>query len=127
MAALSQADLAELNKSFEERTPEEMSGTLVDGRHAHAVARHDGKMVAFAEIETHWPTRPWVAYVGVTAELRDRGVGSSLVAWALARRFDEGASSALLMLSPANRTALRAYEKVGFRRARLIDVLQKEL
>jgi ribosomal protein S18 acetylase RimI-like enzyme len=112
---------------FEERTPEEMSSTLVDDRHAHAVARHDGKLVAFAEIETHWPTRPWVAYVGVATELRDRGVGSSLVAWALARRFDEGASSALLMLSPANRTALRAYEKVGFRRARLIDVLEKEL
>jgi ribosomal protein S18 acetylase RimI-like enzyme len=61
------------------------------------------------------------------AELRDRGVGSSLVAWALARRFDEGAVAAQLMLSPANRTALRAYEKVGFRRARLIDVLEKQL
>ena len=112
---------------FEERSPEEMSGALVDDRHAHAVARHDGKLVAFAEIETHWPARPWVAYVGVAAELRDRGVGSNLVAWALARRFDEGASSAQLMLSPANRTALRAYEKVGFRRARLIDVLEKQI
>jgi ribosomal protein S18 acetylase RimI-like enzyme len=112
---------------FEDRTPEQMSRALVDSRHAHAVARHDGKMVAFAEIETHWPTRPWVAYVGVVAELRDRGVGSSLVAWALARRFDEGAVAAQLMLSPANRTALRAYEKVGFRRARLIDVLEKQL
>ena len=31
------------------------------------------------------------------------------------------------MLSPANRTALRAYEKVGFRRHRLVDVLEKNL
>ena len=84
-------------------------------------------MVAFTESETHWPRRVWVAYVGVAADLRDRGVGSNLVAWALARRFEAGAESALLMLSPANRTALRAYEKVGFRRSRLVDVLEKGL
>jgi hypothetical protein len=29
------------------------------------------------------------------------------------------------MLSPANRTALRTYEKSGFRRFRLIDILEK--
>ena len=75
--------------------------------------------------ETHWKKRPWVAYVGVSKDLRDRGVGSALVSWGLRRRFDAGATSGLLMLSPANRTALRAYEKVGFRRFRLIDVLEK--
>ena len=32
--------------------------------------------------------------------------------------------TALLLLSPANRTALRAYEKVGFRRHRVVDVLE---
>jgi len=84
-------------------------------------------VVAFAEIETHWPQRVWVAYIGVAAELRDRGLGSTLVAWALAQLFEAGARSALLMLSPANRTALRAYEKVGFRRHRLVDVLEKRL
>ena len=84
-------------------------------------------MVAFVELETHWPRRPWVAYVGVAPELRARGVGSALTAWALARQFEAGAESALLMLSPANRTALRAYEKVGFRRHRLVDVLEKSL
>ena len=57
-------------------------------------------------------------------ELRDRGVGSSLVSWALARHFEAGGRTALLLLSPANRSALRAYEKVGFRRYRLIDVLE---
>jgi hypothetical protein len=31
------------------------------------------------------------------------------------------------MLSPANRSGLRAYEKVGFRRHRLVDVLAKAL
>ncbi len=112
---------------FEERSAEVMQRLLEGGGHVHAVARHDGRVVAFAEIETHWSRRPWVAYVGVIAELRDRGVGSNLVAWAVARRFQEGAKAALLMLSPANRTALRAYEKVGFRRARLIDVLEKNL
>ncbi|MEE9609460.1 MAG: GNAT family N-acetyltransferase [Myxococcota bacterium] len=112
---------------FEERSTEAMRSYLEDGRHSHAVALCNGRIAAFAEIETHWPRRPWVAYVGVNADLRDRGVGSTLVAWALEREFEGGAASALLMLSPANRTALRAYEKVGFRRHRLVDVLEKGL
>ena len=113
---------------FEERGLEAMRAVMHGDRHVHAVARHDGRMLAFVELETHWPRRPWVAYVGVDPELRDRGVGSSLVAWAVRREFEQGAAtSAQLMLSPANRTALRAYEKVGFRRARLIDVLEKGL
>jgi ribosomal protein S18 acetylase RimI-like enzyme len=112
---------------FEPRSLEAMYACLRDGRHAHAVARHDGRVVAFAETEVHWPRRVWVAYVGVTDALRGRGVGSALVAWVLERHFDAGAATALLLLSPANRTAMRAYEKVGFRRSRLIDVLEKIL
>ena len=54
-------------------------------------------------------------------------MGSALVAWAVARRFEAGTRSALLLLSPANRTALRAYEKVGFRRHRVVDVLEKRI
>jgi ribosomal protein S18 acetylase RimI-like enzyme len=110
---------------FEQRSAEAMRAVLADGRHAHAVARQNGHIAAFAEIETHWPRRVWVAFVGVDPLLRDRGVGSALVAWALERSFDSGARSALLMLSPANRTAVRAYEKVGFRRHRLVDVLEE--
>jgi ribosomal protein S18 acetylase RimI-like enzyme len=109
---------------FEARSPEAMERALGDGRHAHAVARHGGKVVAFVELETHWPRRVWVSYVGVEPSLRDRGLGSALVAWLLERQFAEGARSALLMLSPANRTAVRAYEKVGLRRHRLVDVLE---
>ena len=112
---------------FEPRSPEGMERMLRDGIHAHAVARVDGRVVAFAEIETHWPRRPWVAFVGVVPALRGRGLGSALVAWALERRFRAGAESALLMLSPANRTALRAYEKVGFRRHRVVDVLERAI
>jgi ribosomal protein S18 acetylase RimI-like enzyme len=112
---------------FEARQLETMQSVLSDNRHAHAVLRVDGKIAAFTELETHWPGRIWVAYVGVAPELRDRGLGSSLVGWALSRQFESGAQSAMLMLSPANREALRAYEKVGFRRARLIDVLEKSL
>jgi ribosomal protein S18 acetylase RimI-like enzyme len=112
---------------FEPRSLERMQSTLGDGRHAHAVARRDGRVVAFVELETHWPLRVWVAYVGVSPELRALGVGSSLTAWALAKRFESGTRAALLMLSPANRTALRAYEKVGFKRHRLVDVLEKTL
>jgi ribosomal protein S18 acetylase RimI-like enzyme len=63
----------------------------------------------------------------VASDLRGRGVGSALVAWALEQQFEKGVVSALLLLSPANRTALRSYEKVGFRRSRLIDVLEKKL
>lgn len=110
---------------FEERSDETMRRVLSDGLHSHAVARHDDRIVAFAELETHWPRRIWVAFVGVSKDLRDRGVGSALVSWSLRRHFAEGAVRAQLMLSPANRTALRAYEKVGFRRFRLIDVLEK--
>jgi len=110
---------------FEERSPEQMRATLGDGRHVHSVGRHEGRVVAFVELETHWARRAWVAFVGVWPALRDRGVGSNLVSWSLARRFDGGVAAGLLMLSPANRTALRAYEKVGFRRHRVVDVLQK--
>jgi len=48
-------------------------------------------VVAFTELETHLPTRVWVAYVGVIGSRRGRGVGSALVAWALEQRFDAGA------------------------------------
>jgi ribosomal protein S18 acetylase RimI-like enzyme len=112
---------------FGERSRERMQTVLGDGRHAHGVARAEGRVVAFVELETHWPRRVWVAYVGVVPELRARGVGSALTAWALGRRFEAGAESGLLMLSPANRTAVRAYEKAGFRRHRLVDVLEKSL
>jgi ribosomal protein S18 acetylase RimI-like enzyme len=109
---------------FEKRDAESMQATLTDGRHAHAVARLDGTVVAFSELETHWPQRVWVSYVGVSPETRDRGIGTMLVTWSVARQFETGANSALLMLSPANRTAVRAYEKSGFRRHRLVDVLE---
>jgi ribosomal protein S18 acetylase RimI-like enzyme len=120
---------------FEPRTPEAMRAALADGRHAHAVARHGGRIVAFVELETYWPERPWVAYVGVDAMLQNRGVGSALVAWVLARHLGDGAPGetggrgrcALLLLSPGNRPALQAYEKVGFCRHRLVDVLEKGL
>jgi ribosomal protein S18 acetylase RimI-like enzyme len=112
---------------FSGRTEEDMENVIADSKRAVAVARLDGRVVAFTELETHWPGRVWVAYVGVTHELRDRGLGSALVSWALARQFEAGARSALLLLSPANRTALRAYEKTGFRRHRMIDVLEKGL
>jgi ribosomal protein S18 acetylase RimI-like enzyme len=113
---------------FESRSEERMREVQSDGRHAHAVARAaGGELAAFVEIETHWPKRPWVAFAGVAKDRRDRGLGSALVAWLLARQFEHGAKAALLALSPANRTALRAYEKVGFRRFRLIDALEKKL
>jgi len=112
---------------FESRSEERMREVLSDGRHAHAVARAGSELAAFVELETHWPKRPWVAFAGVSKERRDRGLGSALVAWLLARQFAAGAKASLLALSPANRTALRAYEKVGFRRFRLIDALEKKL
>ena len=109
---------------FEERSLERMERVLGDQRHVHVVARQGERVVAFAEIETHWPRRVWVSYVGVEREFRDRGLGSALVARALERLFEAGSHTALLLLSPANRTALRAYQKVGFRRHRVIDVLE---
>ena len=116
-----------LEASFPARTPDASRSALLDGHHAHAVARRGRDVVAFVELDTHWPERPFVAFVGVEPSLRDRGLGTGLVRWALAREFERGARSALLLLSPANRSALRAYEKVGFRRHRLVDVLEKGL
>lgn len=109
----------------EARGPERMRQVLEDGIHFHAVARRDGRVVAFVELETHWPTRVWVAYVGVDPLLRNQGVGSTTVAWALQRVFDSGAETALLLLSPVNRPAVRAYQKVGFHLHRTIDVLHR--
>jgi len=118
-----------LSCEFEARSEEQMRAMLGDGRHAHAVAHGSGNggLAAFVELETHWPRRPWLAFAGVAKERRDQGIGAALVAWALAARFAAGAKACLLALSPANRTALRAYEKVGFRRFRLIDALEKKL
>lgn len=110
---------------FDLRSPEAMHACMTDGSHLHFVARSEGRTVAFTEFQTHWKHRVWVAFVGVASDLRGHGVGSALVAWALEQQFEAGAVSALLLLSPANRTALRSYEKVGFRRSRLIDVLEK--
>lgn len=116
-----------LEANFPARTPDASRRALEDGRHAHAVARRGRDVVGFVELDTHWPERPFVAFVGVDPSLRDRGVGTGLVRWALAREFERSARSALLLLSPANRAALRAYEKVGFRRYRLLDVLERGL
>ena len=111
----------------ETRGPEHIREVLSDGIHFHAVARREGRVVAFVELETHWPTRVWVAYVGVDVSLRNQGVGSTTVSWALQRQFDTGAGSALLLLSPVNRPAVRAYQKVGFHLHRTIDVLHRQL
>jgi ribosomal protein S18 acetylase RimI-like enzyme len=100
---------------------------LADGRHGFAVARRNDEVRAFVELDLHWPRRPWVSFVGVSPALRDHGLGTALTAWALAQRFEQGATSALLALSPSNRTALRAYEKVGFRLQRVFDVLERGL
>jgi GNAT superfamily N-acetyltransferase len=115
--------LYDASRFDEVRSPERMRHVLEDGIHFHAVARRDGRVVAFVELETHWPTRVWVAYVGVDTSLRNQGVGSATVAWALQRVFDAGADTALLLLSPVNRPAVRAYQKVGFHLHRTIDVL----
>jgi ribosomal protein S18 acetylase RimI-like enzyme len=112
---------------FDTRSPATMRRAMTDGRHVHSVARLEGRLVAFAELETHWPERAWVAFVGVQDDQRARGVGSALVAWSLSRCFEASVTSALLMLSPSNREALRAYEKAGIRRYRVVDVLEKKL
>jgi len=112
---------------FEPRDLDTMTARMASDCTIHVVARRDGELMGFAEIETHWPRRPWVAYVGVAPAMRDQGLGTALVAAALERPFAEGARAALLLLSPGNRTAVRAYEKVGFQRHRLVDVLDRGL
>ena len=104
------------------------SGTVEGGGRGLVIANAEREQVlAFVELDLHWPRRPWVSFVGVSPAHRDHGLGTALTAWALAQRFDAGATSALLALSPSNRTALRAYEKVGFRLHRVFDVLERGL
>lgn len=112
---------------FEPRSLEGEEALLHDPLRPTLVASLDGRVVGFAELETHWRRRTWVAYVGVAADVRDRGLGSALVARAVSDQFAAGAEQALLLLSPANRTALRAYENAGFRRHRMVDVLERAL
>jgi len=109
------------------RSAEDVQRAFASSRHGFAVARRDGELAAFVELDLHWPRRPWVSFVGVSSARRDHGLGTALTAWALGQRFDAGASSALLALSPSNRTALRSYEKVGFRLHRVFDVLERAL
>ena len=109
------------------RSLEDVTRALAEGRHAFAVARQGGEVSAFADLEIHWPKRVWVSFVGVSPRLRHHGLGTALTTWALAERFDAGASAALVALSPANRTALRAYEKAGFRLHRVFDVLERAI
>ena len=104
-----------------------MQRAFTSSRHGFAVARRDAELAAFVELDLHWPRRPWVSFVGVSPAHRDHGLGTALTGWALAQRFDAGAGSALLALSPSNRTALRSYEKVGFRLHRVFDVLERAL
>lgn len=132
LEAATEEDLPEIHalyhvSGFEARSEEAARKAFGDGRHTFAVARFEGKIAGFVELDTHWPRRSWVSFVGVRPELRDRGLGAALVAWSLDRQFEAGASSALLILSPANRTALQAYQKVGFRLHRVLDVLERLL
>lgn len=112
---------------FEPRSLEAEEALLLDPLRPTLVASLEGRVVGFVELETHLRRRIWVAYVGVSTDMRDRGLGSALVARALEQQFASGAQQALLLLSPANRTALRAYENAGFRRHRVIDVLERGL
>jgi ribosomal protein S18 acetylase RimI-like enzyme len=107
------------------RSAADVQRALASPRHGFAVARRDAELAAFVELDLHWPRRPWVSYLGVAKAHRDLGLGTALTGWALARRFEAGAQSALLALSPSNRTALRSYEKVGFRMHRVFDVLER--
>jgi ribosomal protein S18 acetylase RimI-like enzyme len=109
------------------RTQADVQRAFASSRHGFAVARKAGELGAFVELDLHWPRRPWVSYVGVSPTHRDHGLGTALTAWALAQRFEDGATSALLALSPSNRTAVRSYEKVGFRLHRVFDVLERAL
>jgi ribosomal protein S18 acetylase RimI-like enzyme len=109
------------------RSEADVQRAFASGSQGFAVARRDGELGAFVELDLHWPQRPWVSFVGVSPAQRDQGLGTALTSWALAQRFDAGAANALLVLSPANRTALRSYEKVGFHLHRVFDVLERPL
>ena len=112
---------------FEPRSLEAEEALLLDPLRPTLVASLEGRVVGFVELETHLRRRAWVAYVGVSADMRDRGLGSAPVARKLDQQFAPEAAQAFPLLLLANRTALRAYENAGFRRHRVIDVLERGL
>jgi hypothetical protein len=98
---------------FGPRSRERMQAVLSDGRHAHGVARAEGRVVAFVELETHWPRRVWVAFVGVAPQLRARGrLGAT--SWALGASSGRRRISLLMLLVMAAACGGRPFTATGW-------------
>lgn len=78
------------------------------------LAWQDGRLVGVALGKTFSDGMGWISQLAVPRDLRGRGLGSALLAEALRRRLDGGASQLGLGVSAANPSALRLYEGVGF-------------
>lgn len=66
-------------------------------------------------------------YLGLTPEARGRGLGELLMRLALWRAGSDGCESLMLAVDSANRPAVRLYERHGFRRLYVRDVLLRDL
>jgi ribosomal protein S18 acetylase RimI-like enzyme len=78
------------------------------------LAWRDGRLVGVALGKIFSDGMGWVAQLAVPKDLQGRGLGSALLAEALRRRLDAGATALGLGVAAANTDALRLYQRVGF-------------
>ena len=79
----------------------------------HVVARADGRLVGAALGKVFPDGTGWVAQVAVRRDQQGRGLGSALLAEAVARRAAAGATQVGLGVSATNPDALRLYRRLG--------------
>jgi|CXWL01.1.fsa_nt_gi ribosomal protein S18 acetylase RimI-like enzyme len=84
------------------------------GRERH-VAHINGRLAGFVILNLHGALVGYIQTVGVVAEFRGRGVGTSLVAFAEQRIFSEHAN-VFMCVSSFNHGARRLYERLGYAR-----------
>jgi GNAT superfamily N-acetyltransferase len=99
------------------RELDEWRSLFVDGEdpEQQVLAWHSERLVGVALGKTFSGGMGWVSQLAVAPDQQGRGLGSALLAEALRRRLDGGATQLGLGVSAANPDALRLYERLGFR------------
>ncbi|CAM3727518.1 GNAT family N-acetyltransferase [Isoptericola cucumis] len=94
------------------RTRATQDAAMAGSRNYAMVARATGELVAYARVVTDGATFAWLADVIVDPEHRNRGLGTAVVAGAIADLEPLGLKRVLLKASDDGRVV---YERLGFR------------
>jgi RimJ/RimL family protein N-acetyltransferase len=90
-----------------------LAGTLAAG--IHVVVEVEGEILGHGMLLPYQPGAAELANF-LHQSIRDRGIGTALNRQLLDAGREQGLRRAWLSVEPSNRRAIRAYEKVGFRR-----------